>query len=190
MSWRGARSRATEPFPSLRLRQAHQPQLWQMAQGRAAVPDRECMLHDAACFITPVCGTLPLGCVDTNFESLSKLSVSRVLTGRYLASVLGSAALQPSQLLLMQKAVVSLACAASQGKCPSLPKWLAIRLAVRLQAHRAKPGPLTSVVALQGWWHISEGSGRHLRAWGRSCLRCTLREVSQAASQNRVCCVA
>ena len=124
MSWRGARSRATEPFPSLRLRQAHQPQLWQMAQGRAAVPDRECMLHDAACFITPVCGILPLGCVDTNSESFSKLSVSSVLTGRYLASVLGSAALQPLQLLLMRMAVVSLACAGSPQLC--LSGWLCV----------------------------------------------------------------
>ena len=52
VSWRGARSHATEPSPSLRLRQAHQPPPWQMAQGRAAVPDRECMLQDAACAAT------------------------------------------------------------------------------------------------------------------------------------------
>lgn len=41
VSWRGARSRATEPFRSPRLHQAHQPQPLQMAQGPGAVLDRE-----------------------------------------------------------------------------------------------------------------------------------------------------
>ena len=111
VSWRGARSRATEPFPSPRLRRAPQPQLWQMAQGPGAVPDRECTLHDAVCPVTYGCaGSCWLA---QALKAWGKLSISRVLTASYLASVLGSAALQPTQL--HGNAVVALACAGSQG---------------------------------------------------------------------------
>ena len=58
VSWRGARSRAIELFLSPRLRQAHQPQPWQMARDLGVVPDRECRLHDAARGATHRCAGL------------------------------------------------------------------------------------------------------------------------------------